>query len=470
MASQQAMFAETIRAMKVALKRQRAQSPPSSSSSDNDDEARPPYKTNRGNKLLPTSRYTNPARLSTPQKHARLITHAGYTRAIISTNPHYYDSDGELADPPSDAEIERDDAFGQVKLEQLLKPLTSAGEVATHPGYKDAFTSNGLTRMVAEANEMVRRERATLWRGKRLLERLRGDGGWMGGERFEGVGDEGLLEEVAQEEVAQEEEGSEELGMLEGVEAEGLADALMLHAGVEVDGEDGDVELPREQEMDVDTEMQGVQVQDYVATEAPATEANAIEQPLDTLDDETAAPPKLEASDITSAPNPTLASLLTNGEPSRSPSNPTPTPHAMTTRTRAKAHTPPPLSRSPSITSSSIPPIHPFFLLPSTAQTSADLGLPGPEAAETRQLLLLYVQKQENIVRQAETLYAGLQRAERVRGEVLEAAKAEAHVGELSDGEDWFEGDLEKGKDEVEDLGEEEGRRVGGRRRRVVGR
>ena len=56
---------------------------------------------------------------------------------------------------------------------------------------------------------------------------------------------------------------------------------------------------------------------------------------------------------------------------------------------------------------------------------------------------------------------------------------------EMSDGEDWYDieewglqgwelkggVELEKGKDEVEEVGEEEGgRRVGGRRRRVVGR
>ncbi|KAI6913857.1 hypothetical protein KC348_g12375, partial [Hortaea werneckii] len=121
------------------------------------------------------------------------------------------------------------------------------------------------------------------------------------------------------------------------------------------------------------------------------------------------------------------------------------------------------------------------------------LGLPATEAEETRRILLLYIQKQENILRQLEQLFSGLQRAERLRTEYWRACKAEGHmvpdgrggvVTEMSDGEDWYdpvdwgltarelnaEGQLEKGKDEVEDVAEEEGRRVGGRRRRVVGK
>lgn len=89
------------------------------------------------------------------------------------------------------------------------------------------------------------------------------------------------------------------------------------------------------------------------------------------------------------------------------------------------------------------------------------------------------------------TLHSGLQRVDRVRNEVLRAAKADPHVGEMSDGEDWYDVDdwglnraelklgkdglwgLEKGKDEVDDVGavgggEEEGRRGGRGRRRAV--
>ena len=84
------------------------------------------------------------------------------------------------------------------------------------------------------------------------------------------------------------------------------------------------------------------------------------------------------------------------------------------------------------------------------------MNLPQREADDTRQLLLLYVQKQEHAVRLLSTLHAGLQRADRLRSDIYRAAKADAHVGEMSDGEDWIDVDrwgmsrseLRKGRDE----------------------
>jgi hypothetical protein len=99
-----------------------------------------------------------------------------------------------------------------------------------------------------------------------------------------------------------------------------------------------------------------------------------------------------------------------------------------------------------------------------------DYGLPASEAEDTRRLLILFVQKQDQVVREAEVMFEGLQKAERMRKDVLRWSKAEAHVGELSDGEDWYDrdewqldADLLKGKEEEEI--EEEGRGKGRRRR-----
>ena len=127
-------------------------------------------------------------------------------------------------------------------------------------------------------------------------------------------------------------------------------------------------------------------------------------------------------------------------------------------------------------------------MAPSTALSDRDLGLPVNEADDTRKLLLLYVQKQEQVVRSLDALYMGLQKTDRLRQYVYRSCQAEAHlvpdgkgnmVTEMSDGEDWYDisdwglqpwelkdGQLEKGKDEVEDV-EEEGRRRPGRGRRV---
>lgn len=168
----------------------------------------------------------------------------------------------------------------------------------------------------------------------------------------------------------------------------------------------------------------------------------------------------------------------------------------MTTRARARspqdeAGSIPP-SPSPS-SSASIPPIHPWFTAPTNSLPSSDLSLPLAEAEDTRKLLLLYCQKQEQTIRSLETLAFGLQKADRLRKFVYESAKASEHlvedgkgnlVTEMSDGEDWYDpaewglselgglggvgwdGALEKGKDEVEEP-EEEGRK-GIRRRRVT--
>lgn len=102
--------------------------------------------------------------------------------------------------------------------------------------------------------------------------------------------------------------------------------------------------------------------------------------------------------------------------------------------------------------------IHPFFHPPAYPLPDRDLGLPENEAENVRHLMSLYVQKQEEIARGAAKLHEGLMKADRLRATVLQWAKAEAHVGEMSDGEDWYdkeewrlEGELKKGQDEEEE-------------------
>jgi len=105
--------------------------------------------------------------------------------------------------------------------------------------------------------------------------------------------------------------------------------------------------------------------------------------------------------------------------------------------------------------------IHPYFLAPRKSHPDRDLGLPQHEAEETRRLLQLYIQKQEEVCRGAQKVYDGLLRADRYRHLVMKWAKAEGHVGvnrDMSDGEDWYdkdewglEEDLKKGQDEEEE-------------------
>ena len=139
-----------------------------------------------------------------------------------------------------------------------------------------------------------------------------------------------------------------------------------------------------------------------------------------------------------------------------------PLPRRMRTRAQAQATSDQSASshtRSPSPTPWVPPTIHPLFLTPESARLDRDFGLPPNEAEDMRRLLTAYVQKQEEVVRGAEKLCEGLLRAERMRQTVFKWCKAEGHIGEMSDGEDWYdkeewglEEDLKKGhEDEEED-------------------
>jgi hypothetical protein len=139
----------------------------------------------------------------------------------------------------------------------------------------------------------------------------------------------------------------------------------------------------------------------------------------------------------------------------------------MTTRSQALVAQP---YRSPSPTS-----VHPFFLAPPPVPP-VDFSNPDEDPLGP---LLSYISKQEEIVRSYGELLQGLVKALRMRGEVLKWCKAEGHVGEMSDGEDWIDleewglkpGELVKGKEEDDNennVAETTGRR--GRRGRAADR
>jgi hypothetical protein len=121
---------------------------------------------------------------------------------------------------------------------------------------------------------------------------------------------------------------------------------------------------------------------------------------------------------------------------------------------------------------------HPLFLTPDNIRPDPDFGLPPAEAEETRRLLWSYIQKQDETVRGFEYMLQQLLRACRMKDDVLEWCKTEGHVGEMSDGEDWYDRekwglapdeDLKKGADEEDaenavDEGRTTGKRGRGRR------
>lgn len=82
------------------------------------------------------------------------------------------------------------------------------------------------------------------------------------------------------------------------------------------------------------------------------------------------------------------------------------------------------------------------------------------------------MQKQEEVCRGAERLYEGLLKADRQRMTVFKWCKAEGHVGEMSDGEDWYDREewgldeegLRKGHNDDDDEGVAPGKKTRGRR------
>ena len=154
-----------------------------------------------------------------------------------------------------------------------------------------------------------------------------------------------------------------------------------------------------------------------------------------------------------------------------------PPPHRMTTRAQAQAASSnsnpasATLTRSPSPSTWAPPIIHPLYLIPPSAIPDRNFGLPTQEADDVRRVLMLYVQKQEEVCRGAERLYEGLLKADRMRKTVLKWCKAEGHIGEMSDGEDWYdreewglEEDLKKGHEEEEEEGGGHAKKTRGRR------
>ncbi|KAL8698673.1 MAG: hypothetical protein Q9201_006446 [Fulgogasparrea decipioides] len=194
--------------------------------------------------------------------------------------------------------------------------------------------------------------------------------------------------------------------------------------------------------------------------ETSTSQQMAIETPY--LENSPATQAHQARTDVDGAPLDTKEHVVMEVEESQAANDDVqPVAHRMRTRAQAQAVPENAISsqaRSASNASSVLPSIHPLFLIPSEACPDRDFGLPPGEAEATRRILMSYVQKQEEVCRGAEKLYNGLLKAERMKKHIFESCKAEGHVGEMSDGEDWYdkeewslEEDLRKGKDEEQE-------------------
>ncbi|KAL4877212.1 RXT2-like protein [Aspergillus karnatakaensis] len=524
MAAQAALIADTIVGMKRALRNENDYSEP-------DDPITQP--TNRGNKLRVNARYVKEGAMGfvhSEGMYRQKVEHAGYTRYILHQNPVRYDSEGdELDDDDEDSEadaaVAEENPFSEIALEHFLCPLKHPSELPSHPSLSHAYTSKALANMTQAIEAKLRQERALLWRARNLHRQFLGDGPWAPCGLFETPEDR-LVFEPRMASIGDSSPLSPYLAngvnasTNDGLEASREHAQNSLHTSKRADSQQNghentasitnDLEMidgpsekiehaPRNLDTDHSKEPKYEEI-DTLVSELPQ-HSESREGAVTVNGDKTE---KLQVDrDSLLHTDRAVDKEATSGDREHRPRNnedreaeadediemrngssPEP-PRRMTTRAQANAGQPQLDSDSargsPSPfddTLGSLPTPHPLYLVPDSVRPDANFGLPPNEAEDTRRLLWSYIQKQEETVRGFEHMLETLLRACRMKEDVFEWCKAEGHVGELSDGEDWYdrekwglaEGeDLKKGADEddIEPVEESRSSNKRGRGRRA---
>ena len=383
------------------------------------------------------------------------------------------------------------------------------------------YTSNTLSDMAQKASDMVQRERRTLSNAKILLAKLRGDETWVTPGRMETSYDASIFETkgiyemiLANAPIARSPRSSpstlggrtnEELPAptkspameTDGVAHDDVRDSVPLAASPDVSqtiesNVSATINSPGEEDQVDDVHLlNGTNTSSE--NKAPSADADTNNGHSGPNPDPQASGSAKDNSNPDARPRPgqedkDTADVLPSIE-SRQPgdlhmqednnkengvdeveggSN---TPPRRITRAQAQADKVTASTRSASPAEWVAPPIHPLFIIPSAMKPEYDFGLPPDEAQETRLMLTAYVQKQEEVCRGARKLYEGLLLADRQRKDVLQWCKAEGHLGEMSDGEDWYDKeewgldtDLKKGHVEEEEDATVQGKKTRGRR------
>jgi hypothetical protein len=369
----------------------------------------------------------------------------------------------------------------------LLAPLTAASDLPDHPTLSKPFTSKTLTELTRQAADMVHKERASLWSIKHLLTRLSGDHSWVPCEVVEAEHDLDLFGDDQGSRFGKStvKEDADRISASTSISEEAVQEAEMLLAEAErpVEGarETGKATTETPILHDDSATVTNTSMDNVDATGDEENDQSAVAGAggLKNQKESTNTPAEGEVDGVAAAED-----IMTDSAPqgpdedqdNQDADETEPTnadegaeeensaPRRMRTRAQAQvASENTATSRSGSATpdSGSEPLIHPYFLAPESSRPDRDLGLPKHEAEETRRLLQLYIQKQEEVCRGAQRVYDGLLKADRYRHMVMKWAKAEGHVGhnrDMSDGEDWYdkeewglEEDLKKGQDEEEE-------------------
>jgi hypothetical protein len=390
----------------------------------------------------------------------------------------------------------------------ILAPLTRPADLPENPTLSRPFISKPLTELTRTAREMAQKEKATLWRMKHLFIKLSGDLAWVPCEILETPHDINLFDDGR---IRYHEHllAKERLKVQEGLATYGtrLEEKAIAAAESAVTGDDEvratpavtETTLPEGPSTDDDVAMidasSDVAAKESLAADCPHPQAGGVtglKEPSTTQGNTGGAPstsneykesldkpaeaaqikiegeiagPNHDSNQSQEAQNENSAGhtegvelIVHNEDGIVEEQEEEPAPRRMRTRAQAQAASDN-ISRNRSVTPESNESyIHPFFLAPPSAHPDPNLGLPSHEAEDTRKLLQLYIQKQEEVCRGAEKLYDGLMRAERLRRTVYKWAKADGHKGEMSDEEDWYDmeewgltEELKKGQDEEEE-------------------
>lgn len=334
---------------------------------------------------------------------------------------------------------------------------------------------------------MVQKELASLWRIKHLLTRLSGDDTWIPCESVETDNDFALFfdepyqgQNLSKRGIARDEADHGSTGTMTSDDTDPTTKLLTMEAHA---GESAPENSKVNNDENNNVDLQAADITEHPNPESRAPLPNGKTSPISTLTSLSTA--KLEQ--LTGVQNMEVDEVPTEGQSEALASSSQPADHpaesteidlmdiepgmddqedlTIPTRMRTRAQAQAASDNTAASRTRSITPeagnegfIHPYFLAPPSSHPDRNLGLPQHEADETRRLLQLYIQKQEEVCRGAQKVYEGLMRADRCRKLVMKWAKAEAHVRDMSDGEDWYDKeewgldeDLKKGQDEEEE-------------------
>ncbi|WEW55662.1 hypothetical protein PRK78_001095 [Emydomyces testavorans] len=469
--------------------------------------------------------------------YRKKVDHAGYTRHILQYNPPRYDSEGDEldeddSDPTADANAAEENPYSGITLETLLAPLKHPSELPDHPSMAEPYKSKAIVHMVNLIDKRLRQERYALWQAKKVHRQLLGDAPWMPCGAVENPQDRAVFEPAFLLPKALQPLTS---NTSEHITSSTCCSSVARPTGLERDLQrfvDTDTRrepfqnglITGDSRLGVDTEMadtsdeknkaEDVQMEDLNLLEKDKACTDKVEQQdvpsrLETEqgkhrgesipktekhnepeDKETHKPPEAnEEGKSEAASQPVSKDEMEiddkpGDEAILDQQSPEP-PRRMTTRAQANQVT---QSQDASLVASptssdiatnatemenddAVP--HPLYQFPSI-KIDRNCGLLPFEAEEARHLLWAYIQKQGETVRLFADILEMLRKAYRMKEEVFEWCKAEGHIGEMSDGEDWYDRDkwglregedLKKGADE-EELEVDEGRASGKRGRR----